>query len=82
MKRRHVLSVERARDQVLAAKSWWVESNLPVEILADEIEQAIAFLSWLPGAGSSYANAGVPGLRRLYLRRISSHLYYTFTHDA
>jgi len=82
VKRRHVLFVERARDQVLAAKSWWVESNLPVEILADEIEQAIAFLSWLPGAGSSYANAGVPGLRRLYLRRISSHLYYTFTHDA
>ena len=79
MKRRRVLFTETARDQVRAAKIWWIENNFPVGILADEIEEAIAFLSLLPGAGSLYSDAHVPGLRRLYLRRISSHLYYTFT---
>ena len=81
MKHRRVLFTESARDQVRVAKSWWVENNLPVEILADEIDQAIRFLSWLPGAGSPYPHASVPGLRRVYLRRISSHLYYTFIHE-
>ena len=82
MKRRRVLFAETARDQVRAAKSWWMENDLPVEILAEEIEEAIALLSLLPGAGSLYPDASVPGLRRLYLRRISSHLYYTFTDNA
>jgi hypothetical protein len=71
-----------AREQIRAAKTWWAENNLPLEILADEIEQAITFLAWLPGAGSLYPQAKIAGLRRLYLRRLSSHFYYTFTRDA
>lgn len=82
MKRRRVYFAAAARDQVQAAKAWWVENSRPIEILADEIEQATAFLSRLPGAGSAYPGAGIPDLRRLYLRRISCHLYYTFTDDA
>ena len=33
----------------------------------------------LPGAGTLYSNAGIVGLRRLYLQMIGCHLYYT--HD-
>jgi len=29
-----------------------------------------------------YPHAKIAGLRRIYLRRISSHLYYTFTRNA
>lgn len=82
MTRRQVVFAEVARDQLRAAKIWWVENDLPVQILADEIEQAITFLAWLPGAGSLYPQAKIAGLRRLYLRRISSHFYYTFTRDV
>jgi hypothetical protein len=32
--------------------------------------------------GPRYPQARIAGLRRLYLRRTSSHLYYTFTQDA
>ncbi len=82
MRRRQVLFTEVARDQVRAAKIWWAENTLPLEMFADEIEQAITFLAWLPGAGSLYPQAKVAGLRRIYLRRLSSHFYYTFARDA
>jgi hypothetical protein len=82
VKRRRVVFVEVARDQLRAAKTWWIENHRPVEILADEIVQAVRFLAWIPGAGTLYPQARIPGMRRLYLRRASSHLYYTFTPDA
>jgi hypothetical protein len=36
----------------------------------------------MPGAGTLYPQAKIAGLRRLYLRRVSYHLYYTFTQDV
>ena len=82
MRRRQAVFAEVARDQLRTAKIWWVENDLPVQILADEIEQAINVLALLPGAGSPYPQAKIAGLRHLYLRRVSSHLYYTFTRDV
>lgn len=35
-------------------------------------------LSRLPGIGSPYPRAPIAGVRRLYLERLTSHLYYTF----
>lgn len=35
-------------------------------------------LAILPGAGTPYTQADVPGLRRLYIRKLTCHLYYTF----
>ena len=32
----------------------------------------------LPGAGTAYPHAEVIGLRRVYLRKIACHIYYTF----
>jgi plasmid stabilization system protein ParE len=82
VKRRKVVFADVARDQLRAAKTWWIENHRPVEVLADEIEQAVRFLAWMPGAGTLYPEAGIEGLRRLYLRRASAHLYYTFTPGA
>ena len=35
----------------------------------------------MPGAGSLYPDAGVTGLRRLYLPKIGCHIYYTHDDD-
>lgn len=82
MNRRTVAFTSAARDQLNAAKAWWVENQRPVAVLVDEIENAIRLLAVMPGAGSLYSEAGIADLRRLYLRRTSSHVYYTFTQDA
>ena len=48
------------------------------DIFTEELEQALKIIATLPGAGSLYALSPVPGVRRVYLRRIAAHLYYTF----
>ena len=82
MRRRRVVFTRHSRDQLGAAQIWWVDNDRPVGILADEIDQAVNLLALLPGAGTPYPQAKITGLRRLYLRRLSSHLYYTFNRDA
>lgn len=62
-------------------KSWWLENRLHRELFAAEVEEALRILSLLPGAGTPYHQAGVAGLRRLYLRKLTCHLYYTFDQD-
>ena len=59
-------------------KLWWLENRIHTEILATELEEALRIVAFLPGAGTSYPDAGVAGLRRIYLRKIACHLYYTF----
>jgi plasmid stabilization system protein ParE len=51
------------------------------EVFAEELEQAIKIVAMLPGAGTPYAQSPVPGVRRVYLRRVAAHLYYTFDED-
>lgn len=48
------------------------------EIFATELEEAIRIVAVLPGAGTPYLYPDVPGLRRIYLRKVACHLYYTF----
>ncbi|HEX8030425.1 MAG TPA: hypothetical protein VF491_18250 [Vicinamibacterales bacterium] len=38
-------------------------------------------LAILPGAGTPYFQSGFPALRRIYLRKIGCHMYYTFDDD-
>lgn len=47
-------------------------------MFTEELEQALRIIAALPGAGSLYAQSPVPGVRRVYLRRVDAHLYYTF----
>ena len=48
------------------------------EVFSEELEHALKIVAALPGAGTLYAQSPVPGVRRVYLRRIDAHLYYTF----
>lgn len=59
-------------------KSWWLRNRIEHALFAAEIEEAVRILSRLPGAGTRYQETGVTGLRRLYLRKLTCHLYYTF----
>ena len=43
-----------------------------------EFEEALRVLAWLPGAGTPYLQAGIAGVRRIYVRKVACHLYYTF----
>ena len=60
---------------------WWLENRDYPELFANELEAAIRVVALLPGAGSPYTGTDVPGLRRLYIRKLSCHLYYTFNDD-
>jgi hypothetical protein len=48
------------------------------DVFTEEFEQALRIVAALPGAGTPYAQSPVPGVRRVYLRRVAAHLYYTF----
>ena len=50
------------------------------DVFTEELEQALQIIAALPGAGTLYAQSPVPGVRRVYLRRVAVHLYYTFAH--
>jgi plasmid stabilization system protein ParE len=47
-------------------------------VFTEELEQALQIIAALPGAGTVYAESPVPGVRRVYLRKVAVHLYYTF----
>lgn len=78
MKQRRVRFTATAQEQVRREKAWWVENRIRTEIFGIELEEGLRILAFLPGAGTSYPDADVVGLRRIYLRRIACHLYYTF----
>ena len=48
------------------------------EIFTEELEQALKIIGTLPDAGTLYAPSPVLGVRRVYLRKLSAHLSYTF----
>ena len=78
MKPRRVRFTATAQRHVTREKSWWSENRLHKEVFATEFEEGLRVLSLLPGAGTPYDAAGIPGLRRLYLRKLTCHLYDTF----
>jgi plasmid stabilization system protein ParE len=62
-------------------KTWWLANRDHTTVLADELEQALKIVAALPGAGTPYAPSPVHGVRRIYLRRVAAHLYYTFNDE-
>jgi hypothetical protein len=52
-----------------------------IDVFVNEFEQALRVLALLPGAGTSYPQAGVSGLRRIYVPKVECHLYYTFDNN-
>lgn len=81
MKPHRVRFTLTARRHVDLEQKWWTENRIHADVFADEFEEAIRILTWLPGAGNSYPNPGITGLRRLYVPKVASHLYYTFDED-
>jgi plasmid stabilization system protein ParE len=75
---RRVRFTATAQHHVDREHAWWLQNRDHRELFATELEAAIQMIAVLPGAGTPYVDAGVTGLHRVYLRRISCHLYYTF----
>lgn len=75
---RRVRFTATARRHVQREKQWWLENRTHTDVFVAEFEQALRLLKLLPGAGTSYPQAGVTGLRRIYVPTIACHLYYTF----
>ena len=78
MKQRHVRFTATAQEHVRREKAWWLENRTHTEIFATELEEALKILAVLPGAGTPYPQADVIGLRRVDLRKVACHIYYTF----
>jgi plasmid stabilization system protein ParE len=77
--RRKVRFTATAREHIRLLKQWWKENSVRPEILEHDLNEALKMLSIVPGIGQLYPSAPVPGVRRWYLQRLMSHLYYT--HD-
>lgn len=78
---RRVRFTSTAEEHVRRERAWWLENRTHIDIFATELEQALKIVAVLPGAGTSYDHAHVAGLRRIYLRKVACHLYYTFDDD-
>ena len=83
MKARRVRFTATAGQHVDHERGWWLENRDHQELFATELESAVKILAILPGSGTPYLRTNLPGLRRLYLRKITCHVYYTFNdHDV
>ena len=78
MKLRRVRFTEGARTQIAEEKLWWAQNRDHIEVFGEELHEAVALLRISPAAGTGYPRPAIPSVRRIYLRRLSSHLYYTF----
>jgi plasmid stabilization system protein ParE len=76
--RRRARFTATARRHLRLLEQWWQENSTRPEILHSDLEAALEMLAVLPGIGSPYRSAPVAGVRRFYLERLVSHLYYTF----
>ena len=81
MKERIVRFTATARRHVQREHAWWAANRDDQQMFANELEAAIRLLAFLPGLGSAYQQTKVVGLRRLYLDKLTSHLYYAYTDD-
>jgi plasmid stabilization system protein ParE len=78
VKPRRVRFTATARQHIDREHSWWLENREHRELFVTELDAAIQVVAMLPGAGTPYAHPVVAGLRRVYLRGLDCHLYYTF----
>lgn len=78
MKNRRIRFTATAQVHVRREQAWWLANRDHIDVFAEELEQALKIIAALPGAGTPYPQSPVPGVRRVYLRRVAAHLYYTF----
>ena len=78
MTERRVRFTATASMHVDRERTWWLANRDHEDLFALEIEDAVKILALLPGAGTPYTQSETPHLRRIYLRKLACHLYYTF----
>ena len=78
MKPRRVRFTETATTHVDRERAWWLKNRDHPDLFVAELEKAVRILALLPGAGAPYTLAGVADVRRLYVRKLGCHVYYTF----
>ncbi|MGH9387162.1 MAG: type II toxin-antitoxin system RelE/ParE family toxin [Vicinamibacterales bacterium] len=78
MNERRVRFTATADEHVDRERTWWRDHRDHQELFATELENALQILALLPGAGTPYTQSPTPDLRRIYLRKLGCHLYYTF----
>jgi plasmid stabilization system protein ParE len=76
--RRKVRFTVTARKHVQLFKQWWRDNSARPEILLKDLDEATGMLSAVPGIGMPYPASPITGMRRLYLERLTAHLYYTY----
>jgi plasmid stabilization system protein ParE len=81
LKNRRVRFTATAQRHLSLEKTWWLENRDHTEVFVEELEQALKIVVAFPGAGTPYARSPIPGVRRVYLRKVAAHLYYTFDDD-
>jgi plasmid stabilization system protein ParE len=75
---RRVRFTATANEHVDRERTWWRDNRDHQELFATELESALEILTQLPGAGTPYTQSSTQHLRRIYLRKLGCHLYYTF----
>lgn len=78
---RRVRFTETATSHIDRERAWWFENRDYQDLFATELANAVQILALLPGTGAPYPHTDVADLRRLYLRKLACHLYYTFDDD-
>jgi plasmid stabilization system protein ParE len=73
----------RAEADALKIDAWW-RLNRPAapDLFLEELEQTTDALSRSPGIGMTASARGLPGARRLHMRRTRFHLYYRVVEDT
>ena len=75
---RQVKISARAAAQVQRQAAWWeVNRTAAPGAVAEDFGEAVKLLAKQPGVGSKYEGSRTPGVRRLYLGRLSYFIYYT-----
>ncbi len=77
MKKRRVRFTATAKQHVKRERLWWFRNRDHQELFAIVFQQAVDTIAVLPGSGNLYKQPGY-GFRRLYLRKIACHVYYSF----
>jgi plasmid stabilization system protein ParE len=75
---RRVRFTRTAARHVRQEHTWWLANRDYKELFSSELQEAIKLLGVLPGAGTPYTQTPVTELRRIYIRAIGCHAYYTF----
>ena len=72
----------RAAAQTEVAGRWWRENRTKApDALREELEQALQLIASQPEIGAMARNTRLAGVRRLFLSRVSYHLYYRVLAD-